>query len=202
MKIIIVTLAFVFNLLIYNAPKKGYDVGDKVADFNLKNVDGKYVSLSDYKSAKGIILIFDCNTCPVSKLYNSRIIDLHKKYSELNFPVITINSNDAVKSPLDSYDEMVKEAKAKNYDFAYLWDDTQTVAQMYGASNTPHVFVLVKENEEVKVAYIGGIDDNARDASKAKNKYVEEAVDALLKGSKVSVTKTKAIGCGIKWRDA
>ncbi len=202
MKIIIIVFAFFFNLVAPIAPKKGYDVGDMVADFSLKNVDGKYISLSTYESAKGIILIFDCNTCPVSKIYNSRIIDLHKKYSKLNFPVVTINSNDETKSPEDSFNEMVNEANTKKYDFAYLWDNTQTVAQTFGATNTPHVFVLVKQNEEFKVAYIGAIDDNARDASKAKKKYVENAVDALLEGSIVPITKTKAIGCGIKWRDA
>jgi peroxiredoxin len=175
-----------------------YGVGDTVADFKLKNVDGKMVSLSDYKQAKGAIVIFDCNTCPYSKAYNERIIALNKKYASQGFPVITINAND---SEGDSYEDMVDIAKDKNYDFPYLSDKSQNVAKSFGATNTPHVFVLKNDNNAFKVAYIGAIDDNSRSASSAKRKYVEEAVDALLANKEVSTAKTRAIGCGIKWKD-
>jgi len=176
--------------------KNGYEVGDKATDFKLKNVDGKMVSLTDFKEAKGFIVIFDCNTCPYSKAYNERIIDLNEKYAAKGFPVITINANDGSG---DSYEEMVRIANKKKYKFPYLYDETQAIAKTYGATNTPHVFVL---NQDLKVSYIGAIDDNARNAASATKKYVENAVDALLTGKSVPVTKTKAVGCGIKWRDA
>ncbi len=176
--------------------KNGYEVGDKATDFKLKNVDGKMVSLADFKEAKGFIVIFDCNTCPYSKAYNQRIIDLNEKYAAKGFPVITINANEGSG---DSYDEMVRIANKKKYKFPYLYDESQEIAKTYGATNTPHVFVL---NQQLKVSYIGAIDDNARNAASATKKYVEDAVDALLAGKSVPVTKTKAMGCGIKWRDA
>jgi peroxiredoxin len=176
-----------------------YGVGDTVADFKLKNVDGKMVSLSDYKQAKGAIVIFDCNTCPYSKAYNERIIALNKKYASQGFPVVTINSNEG--SSGESFEEMVGQAKEKNYDFPYLADNTQVVAKSFGATNTPHVFVLKNDNNAFKVAYIGAVDDNSRSASSAKRKYVEEAVDALLANKEVPTAKTRAIGCGIKWKD-
>jgi peroxiredoxin len=179
-----------------------YGVGDTVADFKLKNVDGKFISLSDYKSSKGVIVIFDCNTCPYSQKYNDRIIALNKKYASQGFPVVTINANDAESSSGDSFEEMVDLAKRKKYDFPYLVDVSQDVAKSFGATNTPHVFLLKNENNTFKVAYIGAIDDNARDASSATKKYVEDAVDALLANKTVSVTKTRAIGCGIKWKDS
>lgn len=179
-----------------------YGVGDTVADFKLKNVDGKMVSLSDYKSGKGVIVIFDCNTCPYSKAYNDRIIALNKKYAAQGFPVITINANDPSDSEGDSFDEMVALAKRKKYDFPYLVDETQNVARAFGATNTPHVFVLKNEGGAFTVAYIGAIDDNARDASSASKKYVEDAVDALLSNKAVPAAKTRAIGCGIKWKNA
>ena len=179
-----------------------YGVGDTVSDFKLKNVDGKMVSLSDYKNSKGVIVIFDCNTCPVSKKYNERIIGLNKKYAAKGFPVITINSNDPGVSSGDSFDEMVDMAKRKKYDFPYLVDETQEIAKAFGATNTPHVFVLKRNGNDFNVAYIGAIDNNSYDASVADKKYVESAVDALLEGQSVPVTKTKAIGCGIKWKDA
>lgn len=181
--------------------KSGYQVGDQISDFKLKNVDGKMVSLSDFSDAKGFIVIFDCNTCPYSRAYNSRIIGLNKKYAPLKFPVVAINANDPGISPGDSFEAMAGEAKRKHYDFPYLVDDTQSVAQRFGATNTPHVFVIVNNGSSLKVAYIGTIDDNARDASSVTKKYVEDAVDALLEGRAVTTTKTRAVGCGIKWRD-
>ena len=181
--------------------KTGYDVGDKVSEFKLKNTDGKFVSLSEFKKGKGVIVVFDCNTCPFSKAYNDRIIALNKKYSSLGFPVVAINANDPEKSPGDSFNNMVDQAKKNKYDFPYLVDETQAVAHAFGATNTPHVFVLKKDGDNFVVAYIGAIDNNAHDASNADKKYVEEVVDALLQGKPVPTTKTKAIGCTIKWKN-
>ncbi len=182
--------------------KKGYEIGDSATDFKLKNVDGTTVSLADYKDAKGFIIVFDCNTCPYSRAYDERIVALSKKYAPQKFPLIAINANDPEISSGDSFDNMVKEANRKGYDFPYLVDETQGVAKAYGATNTPHVFVLIKNSGDLKVAYIGTVDDNARDASGVTKKYVEDAVDALLAGKPIPVKKTRAIGCGIKWKDA
>lgn len=182
--------------------KTGYEIGDVVTDFSLKNVDGKMVSLSGIRNTKGFIVIFDCNTCPYSKAYNNRIQALNKKYAPLGFPVIAINSNDEESSSGDSYEEMVKIAKKKAYEFPYLIDESQSVAKAYGATNTPHVYVLSRQDENLKVAYIGAIDDSARDAAAVSKKYVEDAVDALLSGKSVTTTKTKAVGCGIKWKNS
>ena len=188
-----------FVLLIASSSiKKGYEVGDTATDFKLKNVDGKMVSLANYKDAKGFIVIFDCNTCPYSKAYNDRIIALGKKYAK-DFPLIAINANSGEDASGDSFEDMVKYAKKHGYEFPYLVDETQEIAKIYGATNTPHVFVL---NRTLKVAYIGTIDDNARNSSAVTKRYVEDAVDALLTGKPITTTKTKAIGCGIKWKDA
>jgi peroxiredoxin len=182
--------------------KSGYGVGDRVADFKLKSTDGKMVSLTDYKNAKGVIVIFDCNTCPYSKAYNERIISLNNRYAEKGFPVIAINANDPEKSPGDSFDEMVQHAKSNSYKFPYLFDETQAVARAFGATNTPHVFILEKTADDFKIVYIGAIDNNVRDANAADKKYVQQAIDALLEGKEIPATKTKAVGCGIKWKAA
>jgi peroxiredoxin len=202
MKLFLIVLFFVFNLL----PSKefvktaGYEVGDFATDFKLKNVDGKMVSLSDYKDAKGFIVVFTCNECPYSLLYEDRIIALHNKFADKGYPVIAINANDATKSPDDSYEKIQKRAKSKKFPFPYLFDETQEVTKTYGATNTPHNFVLQKEDGKYKVSYIGAIDDNSRDAANAKRKYIEDAVNALIEGKPVPTTKTKAIGCTIKWK--
>ncbi len=195
MKRSLISIVFLLTLISAQSVKKGYEVGDKATDFKLKNVDGREVSLADYKNANGFIIIFDCNTCPYSKAYNERIIRLNDHYSSKGYPVIAINANDGSG---DSFDYMVRMAKKKNYKYPFLFDETQQVAKAYGATNTPHVFVLTKE---LKVAYLGAIDDNARDAEAATKHYVEDAVNALMANKPVPVTKTKAIGCGIRWKD-
>jgi peroxiredoxin len=175
----------------------GYKIGDTAQDFNLKNVKGKNVSLSGIKDAKGYIVVFTCNQCPYAKAYEQRIIELHKQYAPLGFSVVAINSNDKDVQPGDSFENMKKLAKQKKYPFPYLYDETQEVAKAFGATRTPHVYVLDKDRV---VRYIGAIDDNSEDPSLVKEKYVGGAVDALLKGQDVSVKETKAIGCGIKWK--
>ncbi len=194
-------VVFAVAFLIAGSPfKNGYEVGDTVANFKLKNVDGKEVALADYKSSKGVIVIFDCNTCPYSKAYNARIIELNKTYASKGFPVITINSNDAKMSPGDSFDEMVRQATKKSYDFPYLYDESQEVGHAFGATNTPHVYLLENKSGKFQVAYKGAIDNNSRDAEAADKKYVEDAIDALISGNDVPVRTTKAVGCGIKYR--
>lgn len=201
-KIHILLLMLAGAFLFTAATPPGYEVGDTVTDFRLKNTDGKMVSLADYKDAKGAILVFDCNTCPYSKAYNDRIVALNKKYASQGFPVIAINPNDPQMSPGDSYDEMVAVARRKGYTFPYLVDESQNVAKAFGAANTPHAFVLKKSDGKFTVAYIGAIDNNTRDAAAADKKYVEDAVNALLAGKAVPTEKTKAIGCGIKYRNS
>lgn len=201
-KNVVLAIASAIMLVAATPFKDGYQVGDIVEGFRLKNVDGKMVALSDYEKGKGVIIIFDCNTCPYSKAYNDRIIALNKKYDSKGFPVVTINANDPDMSPGDSYDEMVKRARQKGYSFPYLVDETQQVAKAFGATNTPHVFVLANVGKKFQVAYIGAIDNNSRNAEGASERYVEDAVDALLQGKEVPNTKTKAVGCGIKYRNA
>ena len=179
----------------------GYKVGDTVQDFKLKNVDGKMVSLADDKAVKGYIIAFTCNTCPVAKAYEDRILALHNQFAAKGFPVLAIQPNDAQQSPGDSYSAMQQRAKAKQYGFAYLQDEKQDVARTFGATNTPHMFVVKKEGNQFKVAHIGAV-DNSRDESSATKKYVEEAVNELLAGKTVTTPSAKAVGCGIRWRDA
>lgn len=178
----------------------GYNVGDKATNFKLKNVDGKMVSLSDYKDAKGFIVVFTCNHCPYAKAYEDRIIALNAKYASLGYPLIAINPNDPSQVEEDSYANMQARAKAKNYTFPYLIDETQAIAHSYGAAHTPHVFVLQKSGNDLVVKYIGAIDDNSDDSTAVKQKYVENAVDKLLAGKPVNPASTKAIGCSIKWK--
>lgn len=178
----------------------GLEVGDKAVDFNLKNIDGNMVSLDSQKDVKGYILVFTCNTCPYSVLYEDRIIELHNMYADKGYPVLAIQPNDTQKSPGDSFDKMQERAEEKGFPFPYLIDETQETTKTYGATNTPHVYVLNKEGDsDFRIEYIGAIDNNSRNAEAASKHYVQDAVNGLLSGGEVPTTSTKAIGCTIKW---
>ncbi|WP_425389941.1 thioredoxin family protein [Ekhidna sp.] len=201
--ILIIGMLAVVALLFMNASKPiaGYGVGDYAKDFKLPNVDGKMISMADYPNAKGFIVVFTCNTCPYAKAYESRIIDLDKKYADKGFPVIAINPNDVSQQPGDSMDEMKKRANNKGYTFPYVRDDSQEVTKAFGATKTPHVYILNKEaSDKYKVEFIGAIDDSPNDPTDVSETYVEDAINAILNGNKPKVTQKRAIGCTIKWK--
>jgi peroxiredoxin len=179
-------------------PTRGYGIGDAATDFLLKNIDGDRISLKDYKDAKGFVIIFTCNHCPYSVAYEDRIIALDKKYKNLGYPVIAINPNNPKEYPTDSFEFMKVRAREKGFSFPYLLDEGQKIYPQYGATKTPHVFLLQKEGEENIVKYIGAIDDNYQDATAVKNNYLENALQSLLSGKAIHVTESVAIGCRIK----
>ncbi|HLU50671.1 MAG TPA: thioredoxin family protein [Flavobacteriaceae bacterium] len=202
-KQIYTTLLFSFVMLIILgftsfSAHEGYHIGDKADDFSLKDVSGKMISLADLPDTKGYIVIFSCNTCPFVVAYEDRMIELHNKYSSKGFPVVAINPNDPELSPGDSFEKMQERANEKKFPFFYVFDETQEVFKKYGATRTPHVFLLEKTTEGNIVRYIGAIDDNHKDATAVQEKFLENAVDALLEGREVETTSTKAIGCTIK----
>lgn len=195
----ILTILTIFLLAGHISFAEGYKVGDNAIDFNLKNIDGKMVSLSDYSSSEGFIVIFTCNHCPFSVAYEDRIIALDKKYKSAGYPVIAINPNDSTIAPTDSYSHMIVRADEKDFTFPYLLDADQNVAKTYGATKTPHVYLLQKENGKLVVRYIGAIDNNSEDAAAVNEFYVDDAINALLEGENPDPDFTKAIGCSIKY---
>jgi peroxiredoxin len=202
MNVIYSLLIFFAAVLTTDSVDNGYDIGDIATDFNLENIDGKFVSLSDFNDAKGFIIVFTCNTCPYAVLYEDRIEALNKKYASQGYPLIAIMPNNVQTKPGDSMKSMKQRAIDKGFTFPYLMDAGQKIYPQYGATKTPHVYVLesaMRGCDFVNVVrYIGSIDDNYKDATLVKTNYVEDAVNALLKGNDIKETKTKAIGCSIK----
>ena len=202
-KLFIVIILFITSFsTAARAQDKGYQVGSKVEDFSLKNIDNKNVSLRNYNDAKGFIVVFTCNTCPYAKAYEQRVIDLDTRYAKKGFPVIAINPNDAVASPGDSFSAMQKRAADKKYSFPYLLDPDQISTRKFGAVRTPHIYIVSKSANGFKVEYIGAIDDDTEDTNPDRTKYAENAIDALLMNKAPLVTATKAVGCTIKWKKA
>lgn len=176
----------------------GYEVGDIATDFKLENIDGKMISMADFPDAEGFIVIFTCNTCPYAVAYEDRIEALNKKYAKKGYPVIAIMPNNTDVKPGDNMESMRARAKKKGFTFPYLMDKGQKIYPQYGATKTPHVYVLERTDKGPQVKYIGAIDDNYQDASAVTKTYVEDAVDALLDGEEVPTKETRAIGCTIK----
>lgn len=173
----------------------GYKIGETASDFSLKNVDGEMFSLSDVENAKGYIVVFTCNECPFAKMYEDRLIEIHKKYASLGYVVVAINPNVSENNARENFESMQNRANEKEFPFVYLADDKHSVYPKFGAVRTPHVFLLDKDK---KVQYIGTIDDNARSAEHVKVKYLEDAIESLQKGEEPKVNFTKAIGCPVK----
>lgn len=198
MNVIYSLLIFFAAVLTTDSVDNGYDIGDIATDFNLENIDGKFVSLSDFNDAKGFIIVFTCNTCPYAVLYEDRIEALNKKYASQGYPLIAIMPNNVQTKPGDSMKSMKQRAIDKGFTFPYLIDAGQKIYPQYGATKTPHVYILESTTRGPVVRYIGGIDDNYKDATLVKTNYVEDAIEALKKGNLINQTTTKAIGCSIK----
>ncbi|MGO9115652.1 MAG: thioredoxin family protein [Thermoguttaceae bacterium] len=169
------------------------DIADPAPQWTgIVGTDDKPHSLADYKDAKAVVVVFTCNHCPVATAYQDRLIALQKDYNNKGVQVIAICVN---KDPADDLDAMKKRAESAGFNFPYLYDPTQQVGRDYGATCTPHAFVLDKAR---KLAYRGAIDDNMH-ADKAEKHYVRAAVDALLKGKTPETPVTRQVGCGIHY---
>ena len=174
---------------------QGYQIGDQVADFTLTGVQDNPITFSEYMGEAGAIVIFTCNTCPWAVGYEDRIQELHTDLAAKGWPILAINPNDPEQKPGDSFAAMKTRATENGIDYPYVFDEAQDIYPAFGATKTPHVFVVDKE---MKVRYIGGIDDSPQNADDVKINYVKAAVDAIGKGENPDPAMTKAIGCGIK----
>jgi thiol-disulfide isomerase/thioredoxin len=180
-------------------------IGSQAPDFSLPGIDGKTHTLSEYK-APTLVVMFICNHCPTSQLYESRMKKLVEDYSGKGVDFVAINPNDPKAVALselgytdvsDSLDEMKIRAEYRHFNFPYLWDGaTQKVTQAYGAQATPHVFIFDKDR---KLRYEGRI-DNAQRESLVKIQDARLALDAVLAGKPVATPHTPAFGCSTKWK--
>ncbi len=164
-------------------------------DVKMKDVTGKEVTMNETKGKNGLLVIFTCNTCPYVKLYQSRIAEGILQATRSGFGVVLVNSNEAYRGNEDSFDAMKKNAEENKYTVPYVVDTNSEVADAFGASKTPHIFLFDKDG---KLAYKGAIDDNAKDGNAATAFYLRDALGSLSTGKAVAVTTSKSVGCSIK----
>ena len=171
--------------------------GDKAPDFSLKGIDGKTYSLSNFKDAKALLVIFMCNHCPYVKAKQKTIIGLQNKYKSNGLVVVGINSNESENYPEDNFEGMMKTAKEKSYNFFYLHDEAQEVAKTYGASCTPDPFLF---DAKQQLVYHGRFDNALEPGQESTEFDMDEAIQAVLNGKKPKHEFLYSIGCSIKWK--
>ena len=182
-------------------------IGAQAPDFNLAGIDGKKHTLADYKSSKVLAVMFICNHCPASQLYENRMKKMADDYHAKGVQFIAIQPNavSAISARElnytdvdDSLESMVIHAKFRNFNFPYLYDgDTQSTAKAYGCLCTPHIFIFDKDR---KLRYMGRVDDSRyADPSTVKSPDARNALAALVDGKPVPVEVTRPAGCSTKW---
>jgi peroxiredoxin len=172
-------------------------VGTKgpMMDYQMDEISGKKITLNDVKGANGTLLIFSCSTCPYVRAWEDRYLTISQLAKELNIGMIAVNPNEATRNQGSSLADMKKRADEVGYTFHYALDKDHKLADAYGATRTPHVYLLNKDNTLV---FVGAIDDNSRSAADVENTYLADAMKELASGKSISQATSRAIGCTIK----
>ncbi|PIS09868.1 MAG: thioredoxin family protein [Bdellovibrio sp. CG10_big_fil_rev_8_21_14_0_10_47_8] len=172
------------------------EMGTSCPDFQLPATDGKIYRRSDFQIGKPVVILFICNHCPYVQAIEDRLIQLGHDLKELGIPMIAISSNDGQEYPEDNFENMRSRAQDKKYSFLYLHDETQEVAQRFGAVCTPDFFVY---DSQMNLAYRGRLDDSWKDPKKVTRRELFEAVQLLAQNKALSAKQTPSMGCNIKW---
>ena len=178
-------------------------IGAPLPEFrDLPDVSGKRMSVSDFGTARVLVVVFSCNHCPYVQAYEDRMIAFQRGYGSKGVQLVAINSNETEHYPDDDFEQMQKRAREKAFSFPYLRDDDQVVAEAFGATHTPEFFVFASASSHARpsLRYHGKFDDNYQNPAGVKRRYVEEAVEAILAGKEVGEQETHSIGCTIKWK--
>jgi peroxiredoxin len=196
--ILLVCLAGLLGLaLTVIGPEKELEIGSKapLVDLKMRDVSGQMLSLRDVAGQNGLLVIFSCNTCPWVAAWEDRYLIVAQKAKELGIGMIAVNPNEAYRNRGDGFEDMQKRAQEKGYTFPYVLDEGSKLADAFGATRTPHVFLF---NKELVLVYRGAIDDNARNPEAVTQHYLLDAMEAMASGKPIPVATTRSIGCTIK----
>ena len=191
---ILILLIVGFNIL----TAKELQIGAKIPKINHKLIDinGKQITLGQVIGDKGTLVIFSCNTCPWVLKWEKRYVDISKQYMDKGVGIIAVNSNVSRFDGDDSLEKMAIHAREKNYNFIYAQDPQARLANAFGATKTPHVYLF---NEQNQLVYRGAVDDNARSEFDVDEAFLINALDQMLAGEQITKPFSKALGCSIKF---
>ncbi|WP_018126314.1 redoxin domain-containing protein [Balneola vulgaris] len=164
-------------------------------DIKVEDVSGRSLTLGEIVETNGLIVIFSCNTCPAVSQWEDRLVQISNIAKLNNIGMIALNPNERTRDRGESLEDMKKRAAKQSYNFYYALDKDHQIADAFGASRTPQVFVF---NSTEQLVYIGAIDDNPRNATQVQEKYLEDAIQKMVAGQELIRTTTKLLGCPIK----
>lgn len=166
-----------------------------MTDYEMTSTAGETLTLADVRGANGLLVIFSCNTCPYVLAWQNRYDDVHAEARRLGIGTILVNPNEASRGDEDSMEAMRAHAAKHDYTIPYVVDTNHRLADAFGATRTPDVFLF---DADLKLVYRGAIDDNARDAGAVEHTYLFDAMRAMTAGESISPDVTRSIGCSIK----
>lgn len=178
-------------------PNDELEIGSKapMTNVELKDVSGKMLTLQGVAGEKGLLVIFSCNTCPWVKAWEDRYNPIANLAREKGIGMIALNPNTTYRNRGDGFEDMQQRAKEQNYQFYYALDENNKLADAFGATHTPHVYLF---NADMKLVYRGAIDDNAKNADAVDQHWLREAITQLAAGEEIATKTTKSLGCTIK----
>ncbi|MBO6621507.1 MAG: redoxin domain-containing protein [Balneola sp.] len=166
-----------------------------LADRSMQTVSGEDITLDSAVKANGLVVIFSCNTCPWVDRWEDRYPVVSEIASKNEVGMIALNSNESYRERGDGMKDMIQRAKKMKYDFPYALDKDHKIADAFGATRTPHVYLF---DADMKLVYVGAIDDNARDANAVESFYLKDAIEQMVKGEEITQPQTRSLGCTIK----
>ncbi len=197
MKKIILSFAAILILMAFRFLPDELSIGSSLPSpaVKMKDVSGKEFSFNDVKKTNGLLVVFSCNTCPWVIKNQQVATDGYSYALAKDIGVIVLNSNETQRSGDDSQERMKEYAKEQQYKWPYVMDDNSAMANAFGAKVTPECYLFDKD---MKLVYHGAITDNPKTPSESTRDHLKVAIDELVTGKTVSMTKSKAMGCSIK----
>ncbi len=191
------SVLFLIVLFSFKVNTNVLPIGSKlpVEDVKLLDINGTKLSMKEAKKQNGLLVMFSCNTCPFVIKNQQRTKDICKYALQNNIGVILLNSNEALRNDEESIKAMQDYAKQQSYQWYYVADKDNLVADEFGAKRTPECFLF---NKELTLSYHGAIDDNPGDEENVTNHYLKQALNELITGTEISVKESRSVGCAIK----
>jgi hypothetical protein len=195
---IAITIGFLAFLPVENNPADRLEIGAKapLTDVEVTDVSGEVLTLAEVVGENGLLVNFSCNTCPWVKAWEDRYNPIAELAKDNNIGVIALNPNAAIRDDGESMEDMKERAESSNYQFYYALDEQARLAEAFGATRTPDIFLF---NSDMELVYTGAIDDNAKSAEDVEQTFLKTAIENLVAGNEIDPKTTKALGCTIKW---
>lgn len=192
-----VSALLVLTAFAQSQTKNSLEIGDKAPQINqeVEDTSGRTLTLAGVAGDNGLLVIFSCNTCPWVAKWEDRYNGLAELAESNDIGMIALNPNERIRNRGESMEDMRKRAQKQNYDFPYALDENHVIADAFGATRTPEVFLF---DENLTLVYHGAIDDNANDAGAVEATYTEDAINQLVGGTEISTKETRSLGCTIK----